>query len=60
MLFQRSVKSYCIIFLQNLIETIKNITNRLNFDEFQIDGISTKFSAESTKKYIPVRKSSLK
>lgn len=29
----------------------KNIINRLNLGELQIDDISTKFSGESTKKY---------
>ena len=34
---------------------IKNFTDRLNLRELQVDDISTKFTAESTKKYIPVR-----
>ena len=35
---------------------IKNITdNRLNPDELQVDYISAKFTAESTKKYISTR-----
>ena len=35
---------------------VKNISNnRLNPGEFQIDGISAKYTAESTKKYISTR-----
>ena len=33
----------------------KNFTDRLNFCELQVDDISAKFTAESTKKFIPVR-----
>ena len=32
-----------------------NFTDRLNLREFQVDDISGKFTAESTKKYISVR-----
>ena len=32
---------------------IKNFTDRLNLRELQVDNISAKFTAESTKKYIP-------
>ena len=35
--------------------SIKNFTDRLNLREFQVDDISGKFTAESTKKYISVR-----
>ena len=35
--------------------SIKNITDRLNLGELQVDNISAKFTAESTKKYIPIR-----
>ena len=31
--------------------SIKNVTDRLNLDELQVDGISAKFTAERTKKY---------
>ena len=34
---------------------IKKLTERLNLRELQVDDISAKFNAESTKKYIPVR-----
>ena len=34
---------------------IKNFTDRLNLRELQVDDISAKFTAESTKKYIPFR-----
>ena len=34
---------------------IKDFTARPNLLELQIDDISTKFTAESTKKYIPFR-----
>ena len=34
---------------------IKNFTDRLNLYELQVDDISAKFTAESTKKCIPVR-----
>ena len=35
--------------------SIKNFTDRLNLGELQVDGISAKFTAESTKKYIPIQ-----
>ena len=35
--------------------SIKNLTDRLNLGELQVDGISAKFTAESTKKYIPIQ-----
>ena len=35
--------------------TIKNVTDRLNLGELQVDDTSAKFTAESTKKYIPIR-----
>ena len=34
---------------------IKNFTDRLNLRELQVEDISAKFTAESTKKFIPVR-----
>ena len=34
---------------------IKNFTDRLNLCEVEVDNISAKLTAESTKKYIPVR-----
>ena len=34
---------------------IKNFTETLNLRELQLVDISAKFTAESTKKYIPVR-----
>ena len=34
---------------------IKNFTDRLNLRELQVDDISAKFIAESTKKQIPVK-----
>ena len=34
---------------------IKNFTDRLNLRELQVDDISAKFTAESTKKFIPIR-----
>ena len=33
----------------------KNFMDRLNLHELQVDDISAKFIAESTKKYMPVR-----
>ena len=40
-----------------MTETVqfKNFTDRLNLCELQVDDISAKFAAESTKKFIPVR-----
>ena len=35
--------------------SIKNFTDRLNLCELQVDDMSAKFTAESTKKYIPFR-----
>ena len=35
--------------------SIKNFTDRLNLGELQGDDISDKFTAESTKKYIPIQ-----
>ena len=34
---------------------IKNFTDRFNLRELHVDDISAKFTAESTKKYIPFR-----
>ena len=34
---------------------IKNITDKLNLGEVEVDDISAKFTAENTKKYIPIR-----
>ena len=34
---------------------IKNFTEKLNLRELQVDDISAKFTAKSTKKYIPFR-----
>ena len=34
---------------------IKNFTDGLNLHELPMDGMSTKFTAESTKKFMPVR-----
>ena len=34
---------------------IKNFTDRLNLRELQVEDISAKFTAESTKKFIPIR-----
>ena len=34
---------------------IQNFTDRLNLRELQVNDISAKFTAESTKKYIPFR-----
>ena len=34
---------------------IKNFTDRLSLRELQVEDISAKFTAESTKKFIPIR-----
>ena len=34
---------------------IKNITDKLNLVEVEVDNISAKFTAENKKKYIPIR-----
>ena len=34
---------------------IKNFTDKLNHRELQVDNLSAKCTAESTKKYMPVR-----
>ena len=34
---------------------IKNVTDRLNLRELQVDDVSATFTAESTISYIPVR-----
>ena len=34
---------------------VKNITDRLNLRELKVDDIRAKFTAESSKKYIPFR-----
>ena len=34
---------------------IKNITDKLNLAEVEVDNISAKFTAENKKKYIPIR-----
>ena len=55
---QRSVKKYWTKIFEEFdgSSRIKNITDKLNLGELQVDHISAKFTVESTKKYMPAVK----